>query len=103
MKHTMKELSAVAGTKTPRFLAWDGAKCIVYRLTDTERSWYFRGTLKTGTGSEPVLMNLGLSKLRKMTAQFLDEESVRLRGMCAKGIDPRIQESSLSEGAGPGL
>ncbi len=81
----------------------DSVKGVYMRLTRTDRSWYFRGTLRQGVVAEPIVMVLGGVGEARWNIKTLEKEAIRLRELCEKGIDPRIPEPMPEPPAPPPL
>lgn len=78
-------------TMVPAWLTWSQCRGIYLRLTKTEATWYWRGTLrKPGLQGEPFRMWIGDWTDNKVTADFLRDKADELRKMCKEGRDPRL-------------
>jgi len=84
MRYTMTELREMQPTGKAQMHSCSVARGLYYRLSPTERSWYWRGTLQ----GEDKWISIGPASFRGMTRSFLEDKCQEYREQCRAGIDP---------------
>ena len=86
MAYTMTQLDRLGvWTGPPKMLCYAAARGIYLRVSETDKTWYFRGKCHR----EAVVMALGPKRDARITDEWLYEKSRDLRKLCKAGIDPR--------------